>query len=60
MALLHYHTIPTTAPNPVYQNLFEIFLISPTFILLDQLFDQKLEFINSRNENLVNLSFTIS
>jgi hypothetical protein len=59
MALPHYHTMPT-APNPVYQNLFEIVLISPTFILLDALFDQKLEFINNVNENLVNLSFTIS
>jgi hypothetical protein len=59
MALPHYHTMPRT-PDPVYQNLFEIILISPTFILLDELFDQKLEFINSENENLVNLSFTIS
>jgi hypothetical protein len=57
--LPNYHSIPTL-PDPVYQNLFEVILISPTFIIFEELFDQKVEFINNETENLINLNFTIN
>jgi hypothetical protein len=59
MALPHYHTMPTLT-DPVYQNLFEVILISPTFIIFEELFDHKVEFINNETDNLINLNFTIN
>jgi len=59
MPLPHYHTMPTL-PDPVYQNLFEIVLISPTFIMFEELFDQKVEIIDNETENLINLNLTIN
>jgi hypothetical protein len=64
MALPHYHTMPTL-PDPIYRNLFEIVLITPTLILQELLYDQNISFISEKNSDasvisIIEMTFTFS
>ena len=64
MALPHFHTMPTL-PDPVFQNLFEIVLITPTLIVHDQIYDQNINFISEKNEDgscssIIEMTFTFN
>lgn len=51
MALPHYHTMPSALADPVYRNLFEIVLITPTLLLQESIYDQNINFISDKNSN---------
>ena len=64
MALPNCHTMPTL-PDPVFQNLFEIVLITPTLIVLDQIYDQNINFISEKNKDgscssIIEMTFTFN
>jgi hypothetical protein len=64
MALPHYHTMPTL-PDPVFQNLFEVVIITPSLIIQENIYDQNINFISEKNSDasvisIIEMAFTFN
>jgi hypothetical protein len=64
MALPHYHTMPTL-PDPVFQNLFEVVIITPSLIIQENIYDRNINFISEKNSDasvisIIEMAFTFN
>jgi hypothetical protein len=64
MDLPHYHTMPTL-PDPVFQNLFEVVIITPSLIIQENIYDQNINFISEKNSDasvisIIEMAFTFN
>lgn len=62
MPLPHYNTMPT---DPIYRNNFEFILITPTLIVMDQIYDQNINYVSEKNldgscSSFIDISFSFN
>lgn len=59
------HIAMPTLPDPVFQNLFEVVIVTTTLIVIDQIYDQNINFISEKNKDgscssIIEMTFTFN